>query len=88
MDEYTRECLAIRVALSISGEQVVSTPRWLALPRGMPEHLRSDKGPEFIPQAVRSWLERTSWETIFITPGSPWENPYVESFLESFGTSV
>ena len=81
VDEYTRECLAIRVASSIGGEQVVETLKWLALTRGMPEHIRSDNGPEFIAQAVRGWLEGAGCRTIFITPSSPWENPYIESFI-------
>ena len=81
VDEYTRECLAILVAPRIGGEQVVETLKWLALTRGMPEHIRSDNGPEFIAQAVRGWLEGAGCRTIFITPGSPWENPYIESFI-------
>ena len=80
VDEYTRECLAIEVAPSIGGEQVVETLKWLALTRGMPEHIRSDNGAEFIAKKVRGWLERAGCETIFITPGSPWENPFIESF--------
>ena len=48
--------------------------------RGVPEHLRSDNGPEFTARAVRSWLQRVGVQTLFITPGSPWENGYVESF--------
>jgi len=79
VDEYTRECLALEVARSIGGEQVIETLKWLALTRGTPEHVRSDNGPEFIAQAVRGWLEQAGCQTIFITPGSPWENPYIES---------
>jgi len=80
VDEYTRECLAIEVAPSIGGEQVVETLKWLALTRAVPEHIRSDNGPEFIARKVRDWLKRAGCETIFITPGSPWENPFIESF--------
>ena len=80
VDEYTRECLAIEVARSLGAEQVIETLKWLALTRGTPEHIRSDNGPEFIAQAVRGWLEQAGCQTILITPGSPWENPYVESF--------
>lgn len=80
VDEYTRQCLVIEVAPSIGGDQVVDTLKWLALTRGMPEHIRSDNGPEFIAKAVRGWLARAGCGTIFITPGSPWENPYIESF--------
>ncbi len=80
VDEYTRECLAIEVARRVGAAQVVELLRWLTLTRGRPEHLRSDNGPEFIAQGVRSWLQEQGSSTIFITPGSPWENPYIESF--------
>jgi transposase InsO family protein len=80
VDEFTRECLEIDVARSHGAAQVVETLQWLALVRGTPEHIRSDNGPEFIAQAVRDWLAQAGCATIFITPGSPWENPYIESF--------
>jgi len=80
VDEFTRECLAIEVARSISAETVVELLKWLALTRGTPEHIRSDNGSEFIARAVQGWLEQAGCETIYITPGSPWENPYIESF--------
>ncbi len=51
------------------------------MPSALPEHIRSDNGPEFIAKRVRDWLRRAGCETIFITPGSPWENPYIESFI-------
>lgn len=84
VDEYTRECLAIEVAPSIGGTQVVQMLEWLALTRGMPAHIRSDNGPEFIAKAVRKWLAQAGCQTIFITRGSPWENPYIESFIGKF----
>lgn len=80
LDEFTRECLAIEVAHSISAQTVVDLLGWLALTRGTPDHIRSDNGSEFIAKAVQGWLEQTGCATIYITPGSPWENPYIESF--------
>jgi transposase InsO family protein len=82
IDEYTRECLAIRVALSIPALAVVGVLEWLFLTRGVPKFLRSDNGPEFVARAVCRWLETSSCQTLFITPGSPWENGYVESFFD------
>ncbi|MEA3400519.1 MAG: DDE-type integrase/transposase/recombinase, partial [Armatimonadota bacterium] len=76
VDEFTRECLAIEVARSISGEAVVHLLTWLSLTRGRPEHIRADagvrldNGSEFIARAVREWLEQEGCETIYITPGS------------------
>ena len=60
--------------------RVLSTLEWLVARRGAPEHIRSDNGPEFIAKEVRAWLGAKGCETIFITPGSPWENPFIESF--------
>ena len=80
LDEYTRQCLQIRVERSITAEKVVDTLNWLFLLKGVPEHIRSDNGPEFIATAVCDWLAKAGCKTIFITPGSPWENPYIESF--------
>jgi len=86
VDEFTRECLEIDVARSHGAAEVVETLQWLALVRGTPEHIRSDNGPEFIAQAVRDWLAQAGCATIFITPGSPWENPYIESFTGKLRT--
>ena len=80
VDEYTRECLAILVARHITAVDVVETLRRLIAERGAPAHVRSDNGPEFIALAVRAWLERAHVGTLFIAPGSPWENAYIESF--------
>ena len=82
IDEYTRECLAIRVAPSIPALVVVGVLEWLFLTRGVPKYLRSDNGPEFVARVVCQWLEESGCRTIFITPGSPWENGYIESFID------
>jgi transposase InsO family protein len=80
LDEFTRECLAIHVARSIRSADLIQVLEWLFLTRGVPEHIRSDNGPEFVAEATRRWLGRQEVATIFITPGSPWENPFIESF--------
>lgn len=80
LDEYTRESLALEVDRSITGEDVVDTLAYLFDVHGEPEFIRSDNGPEFVSDAVRSWLKTADVGTLFIEPGSPWENPYVESF--------
>ncbi len=78
--EYTRECLAMLVARLITSGDVIEQLYELFLLRGIPEHIRSDNGPEFTAKAVRKWLYRVGVKTLFIEPGSPWENGYVESF--------
>ena len=80
IDEYTRECLAIRTERRQNQETVLETLSDLFLLHGPPEHLRSDNGAEFTATAVREWLERLEVQTLFIEPGSPWENGYNESF--------
>jgi transposase InsO family protein len=80
IDEYTRECLAILVERRLSSEDVIDQLFNLFILRGIPEHIRSDNGPEFTAKAVRKWLERLGVKTLFIEPGSPWENGYIESF--------
>jgi transposase InsO family protein len=80
IDEYTRECLAIDVKRKITSQDVVDRLFDLFIFRGIPEHIRSDNGPEFTAKDVRNWLERLGVKTLFIEPGSPWENGYVESF--------
>jgi putative transposase len=84
LDEYTRECLAIHVAQSISSHQVIQRLEWLFLLRGAPSYLRSDNGPEFIALALQQWLHDHHCHTLYITPGSPWENPFIESFNGTF----
>ncbi len=80
IDEYSRECLAIRVEPSIPASAVIEVLEWLFLTRGVPKYIRSDNGPEFIARAVRQWLELSGCQALFINPGSPWENGYIESF--------
>ena len=80
-DEYTRECLALEVARSITAETVVDVLTNLFLTRGVPGHIRSDNGPEFIAKAIGRHAERTGLEMLYIEPGSPWENGYAESFF-------
>jgi len=80
IDEYTRECLALVVRRSLRSEDVLEALTDLFVHRGTPVYLRSDNGSEFTAKAVRSWLARLSVQTLFIEPGSPWENGYVESF--------
>jgi len=80
VDEYTRECLTIDVARGFTGRKVVEVLAELFLLRGRPQYLRSDNGPEFAGKAVRKWLKESGVGTLFIEPGSPWENGYVESF--------
>jgi putative transposase len=80
VDEYTRECLMIRVARRLDSESVLECLASLFVYRAVPEHLRSDNGSEFTAKVVREWLGRVGVRTLFIEPGSPWENGYVESF--------
>ncbi len=80
IDEYTRECLAIRVARRINSFGVIEALADVMLHRGIPEHIRSDNGPEMTAKVVRDWLARIGSKTLFIAPGSPWENGYNESF--------
>jgi transposase InsO family protein len=80
VDEFTRECLSIDVARRLRSDDVLERMSWLMATRGVPEHIRSDNGPEFTAHVVRAWLKRIGVKTLFIEPGSPWENGYVESF--------
>ena len=80
IDEFTRECLAIDVARSLKSDDVLERLAWLMATRGVPGHIRSDNGAEFTAKAVRSWLKRVGVKTLYIEPGSPWENGYIESF--------
>lgn len=80
IDEFTRECLAIRVARRLNGYDVIETLAEACLVRGTPEHIRSDQGPEFIGKAVRDWITAVGTKTAFIEKASPWENGYCESF--------
>ena len=80
IDEYTRECLSLLVDRKLNSQNVLDELSNLFLTRGIPEHIRSDNGPEFTAKAVRKWLALVGVKTLFIEPGSPWENGYIESF--------
>ncbi len=81
LDEYTRECLMTLVARSIPSDRVLDVLKWLFATRGVPEHLRSDNGSEFIAHKVKAWLKTSRCQTIYIDPGHPWENPFIERFI-------
>ena len=80
IDEYTRESLAIRVDRKLRSIDVIETLADAMLAHGIPEHIRSDNGPEFIALALRRWLQGLGTKPLYIEPGSPWENGYCESF--------
>jgi transposase InsO family protein len=80
IDEYTHECLAIKTKRQLNSTDVLDCLNELFLERGVPEHIRSDNGAEFTAIAVREWLAAAKVKTLFIEPGSPWENGYNESF--------
>lgn len=84
MDEYTRECLLIEIGRNLTSSDVVRALARLFVERGEPGFIRSDNGPEFIAQAVKCWLGDSDVKTLYIEPGSPWENPYSESFHSRF----
>jgi transposase InsO family protein len=80
IDEFTRECLAIRIDRKLNSTDVIDALSDLFILRGVPGHVRSDNGPEFIAKGVREWIAAVGAKTAFIEPGSPWENGYCESF--------
>ena len=80
LDEYSRECLAIRVKRKLNSIEVIDALTDLFILRGVPSYIRSDNGPEFIAAAVRDWIKAAGAKTAYIEPGSPWENGYCESF--------
>ena len=80
IDEHTRECLAVHGDWSIRAVDVITVVEAAMARYGVPTHLRSDNGPEFIAYAIQDWLSEKNVKTIYITPGSPWENAYIESF--------
>ncbi len=84
IDEYSRECLAIQVKRKLNSKDVMDVLSQLFLTKGVPTNIRSDNGPEFIATALRDWLKRIKVKTLYIEPGSPWENGYVESFNSRF----
>ena len=80
VDEYTRECLALEADRSITSADVIDVVMNLFCTRGVPGHIRSDNGPEFIAKALREWLGRTPVDTLYVEAGAPWENGYAEAF--------
>jgi transposase InsO family protein len=84
LDEYTRQCLSIDVRRHIKAHDVLERLGELFVWRGIPEHLRSDNGSELTAKALREWLHRLGVGTLYIEPGSPWENGYCESFIGKF----
>ena len=84
VDEYTREDLALEVGRRLRAEDVLEVLVELFAVRGVPQHIRSDNGPEFIAAAIRRWLGYAGVEMLYIEPGSPWENGYAESFNSRF----
>jgi putative transposase len=80
IDEYTRESLAIRVGRRLNSYDVIDTLAEVMVEHGVPEHIRSDNGPEFVARRVRKWLAGLGTKPLYIEPGSPWENGYCESF--------
>jgi putative transposase len=80
IDEFTHECLAIRVSRKLKATDVIDVLSDLFILRGVPGHVRSDHGPEFIAKAVQEWITAVGAKTAYITPGSPWENGFIESF--------
>ncbi len=80
IDEYTRECLAVHAARRIRSKEAIEVFAELMARHGTPEHIRSDNGPEMIAQNLRKWLAWLGTKTLYISPGSPWENGYCESF--------
>ena len=80
IDEFTHESLAIRVERRLNSIDVIDFLSDLFILRGVPGHVRSDNGPEFIAKAVQNWIAAVGAKTAYITPGSPWENGFIESF--------
>ena len=84
VDEFTRECLALKVDRGITSEDVIDTLAELFSMRGVPTAIRSDNGPEFVARAIQDWLAKVGVGTLYIEPGSPWQNGYAESFHSRF----
>ena len=80
VDEYTRECLALRTGYSLKSDDVMEVLTDLFITKGIPDHIRSDNGSEFTAKSIQAWLPKLGVKTLYITPGSPWENGYNESF--------
>ncbi len=80
VDEFTHECIAIRIDRRLKSVDVIDVLSDLFILRGVPKHIRSDNGPEFVAKAVQEWIAAVGAKTAYITPGSPWENGFIESF--------
>ena len=80
IDEFTRECLVIRINRKLRSTDVIDVLSDLFILRGVPDHIRSDNGPEFIAKALGDWIAAIGAKTAYIEPGRPWENGYCESF--------
>ena len=80
IDEFTHECLAIRIDRRLKSIDVIDVLSDLFVLRGVPGHIRSDNGPEFVAKSVQKWITAVGAQTAYITPGSPWENGFIESF--------
>ena len=80
IDEFTHECLAIRIDRKLRSTDVIDVLSDLFILRGVPAHVRSDNGPEFVAKAVRNWIGAVGAKAAYIEPGSPWENGFIESF--------
>jgi putative transposase len=87
IDEYSRECLIIRSERRWSSAKVIETLAEVMVVKGVPEHLRSDNGPEFFAKGLRKWLAGTGARTAYIEPGSPWKTATVRASTRSCGTS-
>jgi putative transposase len=84
LDEYSRQCLAIQVERHSTAAQVLGVLERVMIQFGVPDHIRSDNGPEFIAAKVQQWLADNHIKTIYIDPGSPWQNRYIESLHSRF----
>ena len=84
VDEYSRFCIALEVERKINGESVSGVLDRVCKAYGTPRHIRSDNGPEFVAELIREWIQERKIGAIYIEPGSPWQNPYVESFHSRF----
>ena len=80
LDEYTRECLVLHVARQLTAADLIAVMERLVAQRGVPAHLRSDNGSEFVARTLQAWLAERQVKTLYIAPGSPWQNGHVESF--------
>jgi transposase InsO family protein len=83
LDEFTRECLAIRVGRRLNSTDVIDVLSDLFILYGVPGHIRSDNGPEFVAKVVQAWIHAVGAKTAYIEPGSPWENGYIESTVNN-----